>query len=1090
MPVHSPVPRPPGSAGDVEDVYPLTAMQEGILFHSRSALMAGEPDEYFRQYVGRIRGELDAEAFLGVWRDAADRHPILRTAFAWEEREKPVQVVFRRVELPCEVIDLRPAAPEERTRLVESFLAEDRRRMFDLGAAPLLRLALLRVADDLCHLVLSYHHLLLDGWSRALVFAEAAAHYRTGAPPPEPRPFRDYIEWLERRDAAADEAFWRDLLRGCSEPARIAVQPPAGGGGTGEAESVKGEVPEREMAELGRFCRAHRLTLGTLAHGAWGLLLGLYCGADEVVFGSVVSGRPIELEGVDRMVGMFVNTLPVRVALDPREACRLYLARLQRQSLEARQHEHTPLIRIQRCSELPRGIALFETILAFESFGGRPAPGKGIGRPEVRIESSETLGGTNYPITAIVNPDRRLELRLDFDPRRFDRPTVARMLEHFRRLLTILAERPDEPVGTLSPLSGQELAQVLRGWNDTWEEAGDLAHRRFARQAEISAGRDAVVCGEETLTYRELDGRSARLARLLRSHGVGPESRVAVLLDRSAGIAVALLGILRAGGAYVPLDPVHPGERLKLLLEEAAPAVLLTRRSLLRDLPPVPAAVVCLDDDAAAPDGGEPLLDLVEPGYPAYVVFTSGSTGRPKGVQISHGALANVLASMGRRIPLAGGDTLLAVTTFAFDIASLEILLPLVSGARVAIAWDEVRDPVRLARLIDEVGATLLQATPTAWQMLIDAGWSGEPRLRILCGGEALGRQLADALLARGAGVWNGYGPSETAIYSTLHQVGRGEGAVPIGGPLGNTKVLVLDPWLRCMPVGVPGDLYIGGLGVARGYLGKPDLTAASFLPDPFAETPGGRLYRTGDRALWRADGALEFLGRSDFQVKIRGHRIEPGEIEQAMLQHPRVRQAAVVAREDETGQRRLVAYLVVEDRFVNRDELFVHSADELRSFLRGRLPEAMIPAFFVTLDAMPLSPNGKLDRKALPAPSRRGAADRYVAPRNHVERAMAEAWSEALGVDRVGVHDNFFDLGGDSTVLIRILSRLHLQGIRLTPKQVFDLHTIARLAEAASVEAGAGPEGEEGSQAPSPEVELNQEELEGLLSELGGFAE
>ena len=348
MPIHPQ--GPPGSAGDVEDVYPLTSLQEGILFHSRSALMAGEPDEYCRQYLGRIRGELNAETFAGVWQGAVDRHPILRTAFAWEEMAKPVQIVFRRVQLPFEVIDLRSAAPEVRTRRLESFLAEDRRRMFDLGAAPLLRLALLRVADDLHHFVLSYHHLLLDGWSRALVFAEVAAHYRTGASPPEARPFRDYIEWLERRDPAADDAFWRDLLRGYSEPSRIAVPPPASGGGTAWAESVKTELAEREMNELGRLGRSRRLTLGTFVQGAWGLLLSLYSGSDDVVFGGIVSGRPIELEGVDRMVGMFVNTLPVRVALDPGEACHLYLARLQRQSLEARQHEHTPLVRIQRCS--------------------------------------------------------------------------------------------------------------------------------------------------------------------------------------------------------------------------------------------------------------------------------------------------------------------------------------------------------------------------------------------------------------------------------------------------------------------------------------------------------------------------------------------------------------------------------------------------------------------------------------------------------------------------------------------------------------------------------------------------------------------
>ncbi len=572
-------------------------------------------------------------------------------------------------------------------------------------------------------------------------------------------------------------------------------------------------------------------------------------------------------------------------------------------------------------------------------------------------------------------------------------------------------------------------------------------HRWIEEQARLRPDAVAVVSSGESLTYAELNARANRLARRLRAMGVGPEVLVGLCAGRSARTVVGLLAILKAGGAYVPLDPAYPAERIAFMLQDAQVSVLLTEERLRDQLPNVGARILCLDSESQARDR-ESAANLdggASAGNLAYVIYTSGSTGKPKGVQITHGALANLLQSMRRLLSINERDALLAVTTLSFDIAALEIFLPLIVGARVElIDRDVAADGARLVGRLNDPGITFLQATPATWRLLLEAGWQGQPALTMLCGGEALPRALADRLLDKGAALWNVYGPTETTIWSSACRVEAGETPISIGRPIANTQFYVLDKRLRAVPVGVIGELYIGGSGLARGYRHRAGLTAARFIPDPFGATPGGRLYWSGDLARWRADGTLECLGRIDHQVKIRGYRVELGEIEAALARHPGVREAAVAARPDASGETGLAAYIVV------RDGSDTSSAADLRRWLQGHLPDYMVPSAFVSLEALPLTPNGKVDRQALPDPAEGRLTETadFVPPRGPVEEMVASSWGSLLGVERVGAHDNFFDLGGHSLLATQVVSRLREAfGVEIPLRALFESPTIAGVA-------------------------------------------
>ncbi|HEV2149199.1 MAG TPA: non-ribosomal peptide synthase/polyketide synthase [Longimicrobiaceae bacterium] len=1040
----------------VEDVYPLTPMQEGMLFHS---VYAPDGGAYVAQYGFALEGELDADAFERAWSRVVERHPALRSTYVWEGVTRPLQVVRSRVALPFERLDWRALPEEERAERLNSLLAEDRARGFDLARPPQMRLTLIRTGEAAHSLLWSFHQMSFDGWSLPLVLRDVVAQYGAGslgeaATLPEPRPFRDYVALLARRDDSGAEGFWREALAGFAAPTPLGIDhapgsAPADGPGYGRHELL---LDPARTTSLEEFARAHHVTLNTLVQGAWALLLARYSGDDDVLFGATVSGRPVELNGVEEMVGLFINTLPVRVRVAA-EACVLpWLRGVQERQAQLREWEHTPLARVLRWSEIGAGEQLFETLLVFENY---PVDGTLVGAAGglgLRVEKLQALEQGNYPVALAVIPGDRLAFRLTYDRRRVGDAAAARVLEHLGEILAEIAAGEDRRLGELAPLSTVEQAAILNhgSGDDAAPPLGLTAVALFADQATRAPDAVAVLCGEHRLTYAELDRRSGRLAAGLRVLGVHPGTPVGVCLERGITSVVALLAVWRAGGVYVPLDPSYPSERLRYLVEDSRLAVVLTERALVATLPEHAARVVCLD--AALPasttaDGGLAPA-VVDPRSLSYIIYTSGSTGRPKGVRVEHGSLANLLVAARAELGVGAGDTVAALASFSFDISLLELLASLVAGGTTRVVpADRVVDVDSLVRELE--GVTVLHAVPALMRRVVDVcrrrGGLAALR-RVLVGGDQVPPDLLTGMREAfpSAAVHVLYGPTEGTVLATSHLVpaeGHVEG-YPIGLPLGGVRVYVCGWNGELVPAGIPGELLIGGTGVARDYLGRPELTAEKFVPDPFSGRPGARLYRTGDRVRRSDRGTLEFVGRVDQQVKIRGFRIEPGEVEFALLRHPAVREAVVAVREDVPGERRLVAYVV-------GDEEGAPTAAVLRSHLGDRLPDYMVPTAFVALDALPVTAHGKVDRRSLPAPVPPSAAGTHVAPRGPAEEMIAEIWADVLGVDRVGAHDDFFELGGHSLLATRAVSQVREAfGVELPLRALFEAPTVAAATE------------------------------------------
>jgi amino acid adenylation domain-containing protein len=765
------------------------------------------------------------------------------------------------------------------------------------------------------------------------------------------------------------------------------------------------------------LCRTAGATPYMLLLAAFKVLLVRYTDIEDVLVGSGTSNR--QSQEVAPLVGFFVNTLVMRTDLSGNPLFGELLSRVKETAASTYAHQQIPfdllvekLQPVRRVSHSP----LVQVMFTFQNLPMEP-----IVLPNLTVEPEELDPGiARADLSIEVWPDDEgFRCDFEFNTDIFEEETVLQMQRHYLRLLKTVASAPATRIRALSLLSESERYQIVEEWNRTSMPASPSATvaEWFQAQAVKSPAAAAVVYGERTLTYAELDAQSNRLASILRSHGVARGTVVGVFLHRSPEMVVALLGILKAGGAYLPLDPQLPAQRIEFLIADAAVPLIVTQTDLRDTLSDSGAALLMIDQISESVE--QPPTDKPNSEDLAYLIYTSGSTGNPKGTEITHGALVNLLASMLREPGLTSEDTLVAITTLSFDIAGLEIFGPLVCGATVVVASrEQVLDPELLAGLLEESAATVMQATPSTWRMLVESGWMGRADLRMWCGGEALRPDLAESLLARGRELWNLYGPTETTIWSAAHRVKSGENPILIGRPIGNTRMYILDPEGQPVPVGVPGELYIAGAGVARGYWRRPELTETRFLPDPFDPVPGRRMYRTGDLARYRRDGQIQLIGRTDHQVKLRGHRIELGEIEVVIERHPEVLQAVVALHGEGNGQQLIACIKQSGDTM---------DTGNLRSWLQERLPDYMVPSSFIALEEIPLTPNGKVDRKQLPKPkaSTRETLIPIASPRNRLEEQLVQIWSEILGVDRVGVRDNFFDLGGHSLLLIRVHARL-----------------------------------------------------------------
>jgi amino acid adenylation domain-containing protein len=1035
---------------NVEDFYPLSHIQQGILFHSLNAPNSGV---YHEQRSFTLRGDLDISAFKHSWQRVVDRHPILRTAFIWEGLKEPIQVVHRQVSLPWEQQNWHGLSQIERAEQLAAFLEVDRKRGFEFSKAPLMRMALFQITDDTYQFVWSYNHVLIDGWSMALIFKEVFNFYeafRNGQDMLlEQSPhYKDYVKWLKLQDLSKAEMYWREALKGFVTPTSLGANklPSKLSDDPKDYDYQHIQLSHITTAALQAFARQHHLTLNTVVLGAWAILLSRYSGEDDIVLGATVSGRPATLDRVEGIIGICINTLPVRVRISSEASLLSWLKELQIQQVQLREYEYSPLVEIQRWSEVPRDQALFESILVFENFpvGGMQELSKSLDIGDVRF-----LGQTNYPLAITAIPGQQFVLTIEYYSNRYPPDIISRMLGHLQILLEGIVANPEGYVSELPILTDSERYQLLVDWNSTQSNYREslCLHELFELQAELNPDRTAVVFKEEQLSYEELNQRANQLARHLRNLGVGPEVLVGICVERSMEMLIGVLGVLKAGGAYVPLDPAYPNERLAFMLKDSQVAVLLSQKDLLASLPAHGAQLVILDEwNEIAKQSSHNLTVDVVPNNLAYVIYTSGSTGKPKGVMICHKAVVNFMESMAKKPRLRFDDILLAVTTLSFDISILELFLPLSVGASVVIATREIiTDGILLKKLLSDSGATVMQATPATWRMLLEVGWQDSQHLKMLCGGEALSHELADQLLKRGRSLWNMYGPTETTIWSAVCEVTSGGERVNIGPPIANTEFYVLDKTGNPVPVGVPGELYIGGVGLARGYLNRPELTAEKFVPHHFSSRQGDCLYRTGDLVRYHNNSEIEFIGRIDHQIKIRGYRIEMGEIEAILDQHADIRASIVIVREDRPGDKRLVAYLLSDSKALPTN-------GDLRKYLQERLPDYMVPSFFIELDEFPLTPSGKIDRKRLPEPDgMRAIDDDFVAPSSPMETTIAAIWQKILGVDQISTSDNFFDLGGHSILSMRVINEIEKStGKRLNPRDmVFQtLEGIATLCE------------------------------------------
>ncbi|HGX93416.1 MAG TPA: amino acid adenylation domain-containing protein, partial [Candidatus Tenderia sp.] len=1053
----------------LEDLYPGTPMQQGLLLES-------ELSEQDRVYITQLQlmfEHVDADALKQAFEQLIQRHAIFRTAFVDGESGQLLQLVQSQAALPWQVLDWQGFDAAQQSGRLEKQLAAERqlvRMLLEARRGPLMRLLLIEESPDQQRVVWTHHHALLDGWSVQLVFEELSRVYTaitgqaltseeavTGSALEKSSglasvaPYRDYVHWLAKQDRTVIEAYWRDYLADC-EAATLPLPTRQSNAASGNAE-LSFQLSSPLSQQLEKLAKNAHITLNTIIQGAWGLLLSRYGNSDETIFGVTRSGRPAELVGSERMVGLFINTQPLRVKIPTDSTTvKAWLQDLHQTQLQQEPYSYASLGDIQHWSGYGTAQPLFDTLVIYESY---PASAQASTWPLRAIKSQEE---NHYPLGIAVIPGVELCCSIFYQQPRLEKATVVRLIEHLKQLFEGMAADSEQAVSQLTMVSETERHQLLVDWNAT---AADYPrdcciHELFEQQVQQHPDTIALIDGEQQLTYQALNAQANQLAHYLIAQGIKADELVVLYVEQGLAMVVAMLGIAKAGAAYVPLDLSYPRSRLEALVKDCQATHIVTQTSLKPMFSETSQVVTCLDDSVieaalkTQPATNPEMADVTAERL-AYVIYTSGSTGQPKGVMVTHGNVVSLVKDR-QALSLSPSDVVAQVSNHSFDAVTYELWGAFCSGARLVILNKEtLLSPKRLEACIIEAGISTLFLTTALLNRVAEENPAGFRHLnKLFFGGEACSLEAIAAILQAGgpSQLFHVYGPTECTTFATAYLLEKEaflqSMQAPIGRPLSNTEVYVLDEGMRLSAITSVGELHIGGAGVARGYLNRADLSEEKFIANPFGE---GRLYKTGDLVRWLADGTLEFVGRADDQLKIRGFRIEPGEIESLLRQHEHVREALVVAQENETSKQ-LVAYLVAADGI---------DSNVLRDYLETHLPDYMIPAIFMMLDAMPLNANGKVDRHALPLPGEEDLQKaQYVAPRNATEQTLCDIWQTVLHVEQVGIHDNFFALGGDSILSIHVASLAKSQGLVLSVRDIFHHKTIAALAAQLNEAAGA----------------------------------
>ncbi|HYF81964.1 MAG TPA: amino acid adenylation domain-containing protein, partial [Clostridia bacterium] len=1015
---------------NVEDIFALTPLQQGMLFHY---LKDTGSNEYIEQLSLRLKGTIDAGAVKRAWDHVVQCNEMLRTVYKWEKLEAPVQIVQREYEVPVRYIEI--TEKDEAEKLIKEIREKDKEEGIDIGTEPF-RITVAKLSEDEGEMIITNHHMLYDGWSSGIIVKEFIEAYESilegKAPIKRVKPrFKEYVKWQQGQNKEEQLEYWKSYLKGYEEKAVIT-------GNRAEKEKEEKTAVYHEELEpelkgaMERVCREEKAAMATVINTAWGILLQRYNNTGDVVFGTTVSGRAAKLEGIEEAVGLYINTLPIRVKAEDKESIGELLRQVERETREREAYESLDLAEIQGAVEAGVGESLFDTLVVIENY---PIDKHLINREgKVEVEIGEIREETNYDITMGVMLKDKIVLSISYKEGKYEADGIKRLTGHLKNILWDVSENSKKRVKEIEMTSKKEKQQLLYEFNDTYAEypRDKTIHELFEEQAARTPDNIAVVYENSQLTYRELNEKANQLARVLKEKGVVSDSIVGIMVEPSLEMITGIMGILKAGGAYLPIDPEYPADRIRYMLEDSGSKLLLVQQHL-RDKTVFDGEVIELDDEQSYAGDRNNLETFNGTDNLAYVIYTSGSTGRPKGVMIEHKSLKNLCNWHINQFNIVQEDKATKYAGFGFDASVWETFPYLIKGASLFIISKDIMLNIEsLNKYIEKNGITVSFLPTQVCEQFMKL--ENRALRLLLTGGDKLKQYKHNSY-----DVVNNYGPTENTVVTTSYYITEQKDNIPIGKPISNTSIYIIDRNNDLQPIGISGELCASGDGLARGYLNKPELTEEKFVPNPFE--PGTRMYRTGDLARWLPDGNIEFLGRIDHQVKIRGFRIELGEIESRLLKHEAVKDAIVISREDKNGDKYLCAYITAGRGL---------TVSELREYLGKELPEYMIPSYFVQLESMPLTPNGKIDRKALPEPnSSTTAGVEYEASRNEIEEKLVKIWQEVLKVEQVGINDNFFELGGHSLKATSLVAKIHKElNVEMPLREIFKAPTIKRIAE------------------------------------------